>query len=412
MFSSTSRLCRLPRRSLHRLGAFVCGLFALLLFVFAPLPAHAQEAVPDGHARWIGTWEEVSGRGTIYDFRFASDGQVEVEKSVGTELLRQRLRWAYAGNDIVLSGAAGAVPELTRATLRKQSASHYTLELEPGKTINVRRSLIALSWLHAVFLFAFLVGANEICRRLKWAPYVVFFVLPIVLIPLFLGSGFETLFRWVKLYSAVVGAVFFTLVRFNGLDRHRWARFAVAAILGINILEACTQDYSSGHLANYLNAAAGLLNIVTISRWAGIRRDAQAPHDMLWPGMTVGWILAYDIWNFTFVYLNFPNTALFTLMLVLAPTLAALMIKPGTWMQARAYTLSIYMMYIFSLRAFAEHTLNLQFVVPLPRSETIALALAALSLAANVIYALLHFRWRLTGKAPARVQVGQNESVI
>jgi len=49
--------------------------------------------------------------------------------------------------------------------------------------------------------------------------------------------------------------------------------------------------------------------------------------------MTIGWILAYDIWNITFVYLNFPNTVLFTAMVVLAPTLAAVFIKPGTWMQ-------------------------------------------------------------------------------
>jgi hypothetical protein len=269
-----------------------------------------------------------------------------------------------------------------------------------------------VSWLHAAFLFFFLLATNEICRRFKIAPYIAFFVLPIVLIPLFLGSGFETMFRWVKLYSAVVGGIFFTLVRFNGLDKFKWARFAVAFILAFNILEACTQDYSNHQWPNYLNALAGVLNIITISRWNGIHSDKQAPHDMLWPGMTVGWIIAYDLWNFTFVYLNFPNTALFTLLLVVAPTLAAIFIKKGTWMQARAYTLSIYMMYIFSLRAFAEHTLNLQFVVPLPRSESISMTLAVIALAANVIYAILHFRWRLTGKAPARIQVGQAESVI
>ncbi|MFT3762304.1 MAG: DUF5692 family protein [Pseudoxanthomonas sp.] len=384
----------------------------LLLLLFLPIIAGAQESVPDGHKRWIGTWEEVSGRGTIYDFRFEPGGAVQVEKSAGSHFVSERLAWRPVGDDIQLSGPSAGIPELDNAILKKQSAEHFTLDIGGGKTINVRRSIPALSWLHAAFLFVFLLVANEICRRFKLAPYIAFFVLPIVLIPVFMESGFDTMFRWVKLYSAVVGGVFFTLVRFNGLDKYRWARFAVAFILGFNILEACTQDYSNHQLANYLNALAGILNIVTISRWAGIRRDDQPPHDMLWPGMTVGWIIAYDIWNFTFVYLNFPNTALFTLLLVVAPTLAAIFIKKGTWMQARAYTLSIYMMYIFSLRAFAEHTLNLQFVVPLPRSESIALTLAVLSLAANLIYAILHFRWRLTGKAPKRLQVGQNESVI
>lgn len=394
-------------------GSRPMWLLALAMLLLPAIASAQQVAVPDGHKHWIGTWEEISGRGTIYDFRFEPDGRVTVEKSIGTEFLREDMSWRSAGRDIELSSAhAGNIPELQGAVLRRQEANHYVLAIGEGKTINVRRSIMALSWAHAAFLLVFLLAANEICRRFKAAPYIAFFILPVVLIPLFMESGFDTMFRWVKLYSAVVGGIFFTLIRFNGLDKYRWARFAVAAILAINILEACTQDYSNHHLANTLNALAGVLNIVTISRWAGIRRGPQAPHDMLWPGMTIGWIIAYDIWNFTFVYLNFPNTALFTLMLVIAPTLAAIFIAKGTWMQARAYTLSIYMMYIFSLKAFAEHTLNLQFVVPLPRNEAIIIGLAVLSLAANLGYAILHFRWRLTGKAPKKLQVGQSESVI
>lgn len=409
--TATFQRGRLPGCTSATIPSF-SRILALMLLLLVPVLASAQQALPDGHKRWIGTWEEVSGRGTIYDFRFEPDGIVQVERSAGSQFVSERLSWSFAGDDIRLSGEVPGIPELANAVLRKHSAEHFTLDIGAGKIINVRRSIPALSWLHAAFLFFFLLATNEICRRYKLAPYIAFFVLPIVLIPLFMGSGFDTMFRWVKLYSAVVGGIFFTLVRFNGLDRFRWARFAVAFILAFNILEACTQDYSNHQLPNYLNALAGVLNIVTISRWSGIRSDSQPPHDMLWPGMTVAWIIAYDIWNFTFVYLNFPNTALFTLLLVIAPTLAAFFIKKGTWMQARAYTLSIYMMYIFSLRAFAEHTLNLQFVIPLPRSEGIALTLAVLSLAANVVYAILHFRWRLTGKAPARIQVGQSESVI
>lgn len=384
-----------------------------LLFALAPSMARAQGKTPQQHERWIGTWEEESGKGEVYDFRFQPSGTVEVIHSTGTQETRQQFEWVADGNDIRITGdAQGPVGEVAQARLVLADAQHYVLKLPGERAINVRRSITALSWLHAAFLFAFLFGANEVCRRVKVAPYIVFFALPIVLIPVFMTSGFDSVFRWVKMYSAVVGAVFFTLVRFHGLDKHQWARFVVAFILGFNILEACTQDFSSGHLANYLNAFAGVLNTITISRWAGIRRDNEAPHDMLWPGMTVGWILAYDIWNFTFVYLNFPNTALFTLVLVTAPTLAAMFVKKGTWMQARAYTLAIYMMYIFSLKHFAEHFLNLQFSVPLLRSESIALGLAVLSVTANAAYAVLHFRWRFTGSAPTRIQVGQSESVI
>ncbi|MBV1692740.1 hypothetical protein KRR38_35195 [Novosphingobium sp. G106] len=256
------------------------------------------------------------------------------------------------------------------------------------------------------------IPRNELARRSKAAAYTLFLILPVVLLPLWLHSDFDTVFRWVKLYSAIAGAALFTLFRFHGLHRYNWIKILVAAVLAVNIAEAVSQDVASGALANLLNAAAGVLNIVTIHRWLGIHRDDEAPHDMLWPGMTVGWIIAYDIWNITFVYLNFPNTVFFTAAIVIAPTIAAIFVKRGTWMQARAYTLAIYMMYIFSFEVLLSRDIGLQLSLPFPRSEGIALAAALLSLGFNLGYALLHFRWRLTGRAPANIEVGQSESVI
>jgi|GEM_PF-1046300 len=383
----------------------------LLLLLFPPARLFAQ--LPSQHERWIGTWEEESGKGQVYDFRFRSDGELRVEKSTGTELLKQNFTWTAQGPDLQIRGDhLGAIPELSDARLIQAGEQRYLFTPYPGETIQVRRSFTVVSWLHAAFLFCIVFLGNELCRRYRLAPYIVYFVLPIVLIPIFLHSGFDSVFRWTKLYSAVVGAVFFTIFRFHGLHRFRWAKIAVAVILAVNILEACTQDFNAGHVPNLLNACAGLLNIVTISRWCGLKRDEATPHDMLWPGMTTFWIVAYDIWNITFVYLNFPNTVLFTMIIVIAPTLAAFVVKKGTWMQARAYTLAIYMIYIFSLKAVADHFFNLQFTLPLPRSGALALLLALLSLSTNLIYAILHFRWRFTGSSPTRLEIGQSESVL
>lgn len=388
-------------------------LITLLLLLASGLATAQPAQLPEGHERWMGTWEEESGKGEVYDFRFQPSGEVLVEKSTGTKLFRQTFNWTITGNDIRLQAdQAGEIPELNGINLTKAGDHRFDLKLSEAQVITIRRSFTALSWIHALFLFALVFVGNEVCRRYKFAPYVVYFILPFALIPVFLHSGFDSVFRWTKLYSAIAGCIFFTLFRFNGLNRFRWAKITVAAILAINIFEACTQDFTAGQLPNLLNATAGILNIITISRWMGIRRDDTPPHDMLWPGMTVGWILAYDIWNITFVYLNFPNTVLFTFMILVAPTLAALFVKKGTWMQARAYALGIYMLYIFSVKALADNYFNLAFTLPLPRNDAIVLGLALVSLAANVVYAILHFRWRFTGKAPSHLQIGQAESVI
>lgn len=406
---------RFPRGGVKAPAAAAIGTLVLLAGLLAPSLALAQ--TPGNHARWIGTLEgsavSRSGGGVVYDVRFDPTGVATVEKSTGADLVTQRFQWTESDGVVQLSGAVdGPIPELARATLTSVEGRHFDIALPGGATLTLRRTSTPLALAHWVFLFFVVLLGNELCRHSKAAAYTVFFVLPVVLIPVFLNSGFDGVFRWVKLYSAVAGAAFFTLVRFNGLDRFKWARFTVAAILVVNILEAVTQDYSSGTLPNLLNAAAGILNAVTVSRWAGIVRDERAPHDMLWPGMTLGWIIAYDLWNITIVYLNFPNTVMFTLAILVAPTLAALVIKKGTWMQARAYTLAIYMMYIFTFHRLAEHTLSMQFALPFPRSYGVAMGLALLSLGANVGYALLQFRWRLTGKAPSFLEVGQTASVI
>src|SRR3546814_18802628 len=113
---------------------------------------------------------------------------------------------------------------------------------------------------------------------------------------------------------------------------------------------------------------------------------------MLWPGMTVGWIIAYDIWNITFVYLNFTNTVFFTAAIVIAHTIAAIFVKRGTWMQTRAYTLAIYMMYNFGFEVLLSRDIRHQQSLPVPRRTGTALASSVPRLAFNLAYERHNFR--------------------
>ncbi|PZU07758.1 DUF5692 family protein [Sphingomonas sp.] len=404
-------------------SAWALGLVALLLML-AMLGASLAWAAPPGASvpgrfeRWLGALEgkegTKSGGAIYYDLHFEPDGVVTIEKSEGVHLYKEAASWTRGGDGTFrISGGQGAIPELDGAVFAQPDAHHLSTPLARGPTLSLRPSIAWVTWLHFAFFSVVVIFlGNELARRSRLAAYTLFLVFPVILLPLWLHSDFDTIFRWVKLYSSIAGAALFTLFRFNGLHRYNWVKSLVALVLAVNIAEAVSQDVASGALANLLNAAAGILNIVTIHRWLGIRRDDESPHDMLWPGMTVGWIIAYDIWNITFVYLNFPNTVLFTAAIVIAPTLAAIFVKKGTWMQARAYTLAIYMMYIFSFEVLLTKHIGLQLSVPLPRSEGIALAVAIFSFSFNLAYALLHFRWRMTGRAPERIQIGQSESVI
>ena len=67
---------------------------------------------------------------------------------------------------------------------------------------------------------------------------------------------------------------------------------------------------------------------------------------MLWPDMTWMFVIAYDVWNFEYTYLNLPTHAWYCgLALLLAPTFAAAFWNKGGWIQNRANTLAIWCMF-------------------------------------------------------------------
>ena len=62
--------------------------------------------------------------------------------------------------------------------------------------------------------------------------------------------------------------------------------------------------------------------------------------------MTWMFILAYDVWNFQYTYLNLPTHSWYCgLALLLAPTFAAALWNKGGWIQNRANTLALWCMF-------------------------------------------------------------------
>jgi hypothetical protein len=106
-------------------------------------------------------------------------------------------------------------------------------------------------------------------------------------------------------------------------------------------MEAVILDLVGNGTAHALNAAAGLLLIATSSYGQKATRidSASCYRDLLY-GTSKRWVLGYTLWNWTFVYLNYPaltghHTA------VLAAGLIVALYAPRRWSQARAATLGV-----------------------------------------------------------------------
>jgi hypothetical protein len=93
---------------------------------------------------------------------------------------------------------------------------------------------------------------------------------------------------------------------------------------------------------------SGILMVLTLPNTAGaciVSRGSS--REFLYPGMTRGWIIEYTVWNWTFVFLNFPIIAGQQLS-VLAAALIIGLIEPKRWPQARGHTLAASLLLLFT----------------------------------------------------------------
>ncbi|MBN1474860.1 MAG: hypothetical protein JW914_09610 [Syntrophaceae bacterium] len=269
-------------------------------------------------------------------------------------------------------------------------------------------------WAIWLFVLFALMAFNELGRTTKWGGLVLFLIVPAALTifvwPTTAAPGNEygtgTWFNWVKTYSALAGCLGFMAIRFiPALAKKKWALCFPAFILAINILEACIRDfqcYSYGAWNgayidnlwlmsgpwNIMNGIAGLLNIITICGWLGIFVSKDRTKDMIWPDMIWPWIIAYDLWNFAYTYNCIADHSFYCgLALLLACTIPAFFIKKGAWLQHRAQTLALWIMFVMTIPSFADRIAP----VPTTHNPKACFIVSLLALIANVALAAYQF---------------------
>jgi len=255
-----------------------------------------------------------------------------------------------------------------------------------------------------------LIGLNEISRRSKTAGLTLFVALPLVLTvfvwPQTAGAGSSTgtWFHWVKVYSALAGCLGFMAIRYiPRLARHQWMLVFPAAILALNIFEAVIRDFQVtsmhgmvdgvfmvGGPWNVMNGIAGILNLLTICGWAGIYISRDRTQDMIWPDMVWFWIIAYDLWNFAYVYNAVGDHSFYAgAALLISCTIPAFVLRRGAWLQHRAHTLALWMMFTMAVPSFVSDS---PFAVDSSHNPAALFTVSALSLLANVAVAVVQVR--------------------
>lgn len=209
--------------------------------------------------------------------------------------------------------------------------------------------------IYIVVLALVLLVTHELLRRYSIVSVILFTVLPLALIPFWLKGNIDNWFHWVKIYSVVSANIFFIAFRHTKLHDKKWPKYIIYAFLSVNILEACIQDFTMGQISHILNGIAGLLLIFTLNDINTIEPDSESKSkDLAWD-IPFLWVVGYTIWNYTFVYSNFPAHA-GNSVAVLGIPLAIAVWKNKYWLQARAITLGVYLIILFSFQNYLDTT--------------------------------------------------------
>ena len=176
--------------------------------------------------------------------------------------------------------------------------------------------------------------------------WTIFGALPVVCTYHWTCTRNFDLFIWIKLYSIMLCICWGTWFRFGKQDQLKWMQSSIALLLLANVAEATVLDLFGTGTAHHLNAASGLiLMMCLLSRFPKISIDDQSGKRCLLFNVPITWIIGYTLWNWTFVYLNYPaylghHTA------VLAAALAVGLIDRKRWVQARAATLGVNLLWM------------------------------------------------------------------
>lgn len=238
-----------------------------------------------------------------------------------------------------------------------------------------------MGWAILALVIFTLIAFNEFSRTTKWGGLTLFLIVPAVLTifvwPTTAAPGNEygtgTWFNWFKTYSALAGCLGFMAIRyFPSLAKKRWALCFPPLILAVNILEAVLRDFECYSFAafegaridnlwlmsgpwNIMNGIAGILNILLICGWFGIFISKDKSKDMIWPDCIWLYVIAYDLWNFAYTYNCIADHSFYCgVALLVASTVCTFFIKKGAWLQHRAHTLALWIMFVMTVPSFAD----------------------------------------------------------
>lgn len=255
-----------------------------------------------------------------------------------------------------------------------------------------------------------LAFAAWLTQRNKWVVLALLIVVP-VLLSIFwwphstAGTESAGWFPLVKQYSALLGSLSLVALQYFEKLRYKyWYLCIPPLILTVNIIEAVVRDFECYFISgvdpinnmvtwggpwNIMNGIAGILNFLMISGWVGIFVARGKSKAIVWSDLSIGWIIAYDLWNFAYVYNCLADRAWYSGVALLASCTIPVLFKfgKGAWIQYRAYTLTFWSAVVLTFPHFMHDSI---FAHRSSHNPTALFIISAAALICNVVVFAYH----------------------
>ena len=251
-------------------------------------------------------------------------------------------------------------------------------------------------------------------------------VLLIVAVGAFLAlTKFQTMttvFGPIKLVTLGFGAWLVAMMRFEGWAIRAWTKKVVFALLSLNILEAVgfeVFDYffdgtNGVYGGSIWNGLAGMLLLGTLAFPRAITVDANGRQNLRYD-LGIGWVLAYTLWNFTFVFRTLAPELLFneymagTILHLSVPLILTLVIGRDStlYVQMRSISLAL-----FTAAAIIYTPVPILETVPKWHSAELASILAAASFTSAATVSVKHLIYNPSSLAAVNLQQAVSRKII
>lgn len=204
-------------------------------------------------------------------------------------------------------------------------------------------------------IFFILVVFYKLFKSSKNLTLIFFIVVPFICSFFWLTYDSLDWFKWVKAYSLAIIVVAITITKYKKFYNSKKIFNFIYAFLAINIIEALIKDFASLNFTSIINIFIGSVLVFSlIDSNHNIHIDLNSKSkDLITPKLNRSWIFVYTLWNWLYVYSEYPEFALKHIAVLSVPIIFELFNK-GTWLQARAITLGFHVIFSITTNPYID----------------------------------------------------------